>query len=132
MEQIAEPGKAYLTEHTARLVEGQFALHDLGKLNVKGVKEPVRVYELQGLGRLRTRLEVSRARGFSNVGRQSDMAALEMALERAIAGNAQVVGIVGEPGVRKRRSNAMGGGLPTPPIGESTSTSRAQDPSESV
>jgi hypothetical protein len=35
-EQIAEPGKAYLTEHTARLVEGQFALHDLGKLTIKG------------------------------------------------------------------------------------------------
>src|SRR5207249_318777 len=71
MEQIAEPGKAYLTEPTAKLVEGQFALQDLGKLAVKGVKEPVRVYELQGLGRLRTRLEVSRARGFSKfVGRQ--------------------------------------------------------------
>src|SRR5216117_1362443 len=41
MEQIAEPGKAYLTEHTARNVEGMFALDDLGKLTVKGVKEPV-------------------------------------------------------------------------------------------
>jgi AAA ATPase domain len=104
MEQIAEPGKAYLTEHTARLVEGQFSLHDLGKLTVKGVKEPVRVYELQGLGRLRTRLEVSRARGFSKfVGRKSEMAALEAALEQAIAGNAQVVGVVAEPGVGKSR-----------------------------
>src|SRR5436309_15163286 len=65
IEQIAEPGKAYLTEHTARLVEGMFALHDLGKLTVKGVKEPVWVYELQGVGRLRTRLEVSWARGFT-------------------------------------------------------------------
>jgi class 3 adenylate cyclase/tetratricopeptide (TPR) repeat protein len=104
MEQIAEPGKTYLTEHTARLVEGMFALHDFGKLPVKGVKEPVRVYELQGLGRLRTRLEVSRARGFSKfVGRQSEMAVLEMALEQAISGNAQVVGIVAEPGVGKSR-----------------------------
>ena len=104
MEQIAEPGKAYLTEHTARLVEGQFTVHDLGKLTVKGVKEPVRVYELQGLGRLRTRLEVSRARGFSKfVGRQSEMAALEAALEKAIAGNAQVVGVVAEPGTGKSR-----------------------------
>src|SRR6201988_2693168 len=49
MEQIAEPGRTYLTEHSARLVEGMFALYDLGKLTVKGVKEPVRVYELQGL-----------------------------------------------------------------------------------
>ena len=104
MEQIAEPGKAYLTEHTARIVEGRFALQDLGKLTVKGVKEPVQVYELRGLGRLRTRLEVSRARGFSKfVGRSSEMAALEAALERAIAGNAQVVGVVAEAGAGKSR-----------------------------
>src|SRR6266496_3368124 len=104
MEQIAEPGRTYLTEHTARLVEGRFALHDLGKLTVKGVKEPVRVYELQGLGRLRTRLEVSRARGFTRfVGRHSEMAALEAALEQAIAGNAQVIGVVAEAGTGKSR-----------------------------
>jgi hypothetical protein len=48
--------------------------------------------------------------GFSRfVGRVDEMAALEAALARAIAGNAQVVGIVGEPGVGKRRSRAMGG-----------------------
>jgi class 3 adenylate cyclase len=56
MEQIAEPGKTYLTEHTAKLVEGLIQLEDLGKA-VKGVKEPLRVYELRGIGRLRTRLE---------------------------------------------------------------------------
>jgi hypothetical protein len=49
-----------------------FSLHDLGKLAVKGVKEPVGVHELEGLSRLRTSLEVSRARGFPKfVGRQS-------------------------------------------------------------
>ena len=53
---------------------------------------------------MRTRLDVSRARGFSKfVGRQSEMAALEAALERAIAGNAQVVGVVAEPGTGKSR-----------------------------
>jgi hypothetical protein len=92
------------TEHTAKLVSGFFQLRDLGKLTVKGVKELVRVYELQGLGRLRTRLEVSRARGFTKfVGRHSEMATLGAALERAIAGNAQVVGVVAEPGVGKSR-----------------------------
>ncbi|HSD11511.1 MAG TPA: AAA family ATPase [Candidatus Binatia bacterium] len=53
---------------------------------------------------MRTRLEVSHARGFSKfVGRQSEMAALEAALERAISGNAQVVGVVAEPGTGKSR-----------------------------
>jgi hypothetical protein len=104
MEQIAAPDRANLTEHTAKLVEGLVQLEDLGKVTVKGVKEPLRVYELRGIGRLRTRLEVSHARGFSKfVGRHSEMAALQAALERAIAGNAQVLGVVAEPGTGKSR-----------------------------
>jgi class 3 adenylate cyclase/tetratricopeptide (TPR) repeat protein len=104
MEQIAEPGKAYVSEHTARLVEGLVTLQDLGKLAIKGAKEPLRVYELQGIGRLKTHLEVSRARGFSKfVGRSSEMAVLQSALERALQGSGQVVGIVADPGVGKSR-----------------------------
>ena len=68
------------------------------------MSEPIRVYELEGMGALHTPLEVSRSRGFSRfVGRLDEMAALEAALARAIGGNAQVVGIVGEPGVGKSR-----------------------------
>ena len=104
MEQIAEPGKAYLTEHTAKVVEGMFTLQDLGRMTVKGVKEPVAVYELGGVGRLRRRLDVSRARGFSRfVGRSDEMASLQADLAKAIAGNGQVVGIVADPGVGKSR-----------------------------
>jgi AAA ATPase domain len=71
---------------------------------VKGVSEPVRVYDLEGIGALRTRLEVSRARGFSRfVGRANETAALEAALDRAIRGSSQVVGVVAEPGLGKSR-----------------------------
>ncbi len=104
MEQLAEPGRAYVTEYTAKLVEGFFEVRDLGEFDLKGVGRPVRVYELQGVGRLRTRLDVSRARGFSKfVGRMDEMAALEAALERAIQDNGQVIGVVGEAGVGKSR-----------------------------
>jgi class 3 adenylate cyclase/tetratricopeptide (TPR) repeat protein len=104
MEQIAEPGKAYLTAHTAAEVQGYFALADLGALDVKGAQGPMQVYELQGLGQMRTRLDVSRSRGFSRfVGRGDEMHALESALARARDGTAQVVGIVGEAGLGKSR-----------------------------
>ncbi len=104
MEQLAEPGKVFASEHTARLVTGLFALKDLGATRVKGVAEPLRVFELEGAGTLRTRLEVARTRGFSRfVGRGDEMAALDTALERALAGDGQVVGIVAEPGVGKSR-----------------------------
>src|SRR5262249_22683050 len=47
MEQLAEPGRAYLTEHTAKLVAGYFRLRDLGRLTVKGTAEPLRVFDLE-------------------------------------------------------------------------------------
>jgi len=90
MEQIAEPGKVYVTAHTAAQVQGYFALADLGAMEVKGVQEPLRVYELQGLGQLRTRLDASRSRGFSRfVGRADEMRALEAALAQAQEGSAR-------------------------------------------
>ncbi len=104
MEQLAEAGRIYVSEHTARLVTGYFRLRDLGLLTVKGVTEPVRVRELEGAGALRTRLDASRTRGFSRfVGRTDEMATLEAALERAVAGQGQVVGIVAEAGTGKSR-----------------------------
>ena len=104
MEQIAEPGKVYVAEYTTRLVTGFFRLADLGPLTVKGVRDPLRVYELEGTGSLRTKLDVSRSRGFTRfVGRADEMATLDAALARALEGYGQVVGIVAEPGVGKSR-----------------------------
>jgi class 3 adenylate cyclase/tetratricopeptide (TPR) repeat protein len=104
MEQLAEPGKVYLTEHTAKLVRGLFQLEDLGRLSVKGVQAPVGVFALVGVGPLRTRFDVARARGFSRfVGRDAEMQTLETALARAREGQGQVVGVVAELGVGKSR-----------------------------
>ena len=104
MEQLAAPGAIYLTERTAALVAGQVALRDLGELEVKGVRRPLRVHELTGLGPARGRLDVARARGFTRfVGREDELRTLERACERAFAGHGQVVGVVGEAGVGKSR-----------------------------
>jgi len=104
MEQLAEPGKAYLTEHAAALASGYFQLGGLGAFEIKGVAQPLRVYELQGVGELRTRLDMSRMRGFTRfVGRQDEMATLESALAHALEGRGQVVGVVGEAGLGKSR-----------------------------
>jgi class 3 adenylate cyclase/tetratricopeptide (TPR) repeat protein len=104
MESLAEPGTAYLTQRTASLVEGFFNVRDLGEFQVNGVSRPVRVYELAGVGVARGRMDVQRERGLSRfVGREEEMELLESALERSVAGQGQVVGIVGEPGIGKSR-----------------------------
>jgi adenylate cyclase len=104
MEALAEPGKAYLTEHTAKLAEGYLELKDLGEFEVKGASQPVRVFELVGAGSARSRFDLSRERGLSRfVGRADEMQLLEDALEQAKQGRGGVIGVVAEPGVGKSR-----------------------------
>jgi predicted ATPase/class 3 adenylate cyclase len=104
MQKLADQGTAYLSQDTASLVSGYFDLRDLGTFELKGVREPVRVYELQDAGAIRTRLDMSRARGFSRfVGRADETAILESTLEQVRGGKGQVIGIVAEAGVGKSR-----------------------------
>src|SRR5215204_4063943 len=54
MEQMATPGSVLITEYTRKLVEGYFELKALGAAEIKGVEEPLTVYEVLGAGPLRT------------------------------------------------------------------------------
>jgi class 3 adenylate cyclase/tetratricopeptide (TPR) repeat protein len=104
MEALAEARTICLSDRTARLVSGWFTLRDLGVPTLKGVSEPVRVYELEGVGEARTRLDTSRARGFSKfVGRDAELSAVVAALERASAGRGGVIGVVADAGTGKSR-----------------------------
>jgi class 3 adenylate cyclase len=104
VESLADPGKTYVAAATAQLAQGYFALRDLGEFVLKGAAAPQHVFELEGPGALRTRFDVSRARGLSRfVGRATEVATLESALDRAFAGQGSVVGVVAEPGTGKSR-----------------------------
>jgi class 3 adenylate cyclase len=104
MEQLATPGTIRLTAGTLALAEGYIAVKSLGPIPVKGLAQPVDVYELTGAGEARTRLQVSRSRGLSRfVGRDLEMEQLRAAAEQSRAGRGQVVAVVGEPGVGKSR-----------------------------
>ncbi|MEA2445140.1 MAG: hypothetical protein QOJ12_2432, partial [Thermoleophilales bacterium] len=104
MEQLAEPGSAYVTEFTAPLVDGYLTLEPVGEFEVKGSSRPLGVHKVTGVGAARGRLDISRARGLSRfVGRETEERALDAALEQALAGQGQVIGIVGQPGVGKSR-----------------------------
>ncbi len=104
MEQLATPGTIVVSAYTHRLTDGYFAFKDLGPTQIKGVEEPLNIYEVLGAGPLRTRLQVSARRGLTRfVGRQSEMEQLQRALEQAKAGQGQIVGTMGEPGLGKSR-----------------------------
>ena len=104
MEQLATPGSIRLTAATLRLAEGLVQIHTLGQFPVRGLTEPVEVFELVGASTIRRRLQASAARGLTRfVGRQQELLTLQQALERAGAGHGQVAALVGEAGVGKSR-----------------------------
>src|SRR5262249_28364977 len=104
VQQRARPGGVAVTEQTARLAAGFFDFLDRGEQALKGASIPVRVFELRGPGPIRSRLESSRARGFSRfVGRERELARLVTALDEMLAGRPNVVLVTAEPGAGKSR-----------------------------
>ena len=104
MEQMALPGTALMTASTLALAEGYVAVKPRGRAPVKGLAEPIEIFELAGIGVARTRLQVATIRGLSKfVGRDEEMAQLDRALEQAGSGHGRIVAVVGEPGVGKSR-----------------------------
>jgi class 3 adenylate cyclase/tetratricopeptide (TPR) repeat protein len=104
MEQLARPGSSLMTEATLRCVEGYVQVKSLGPTPIKGLTEPVPVFELIGTGGARTRLQASVARGLTRfVGRDGEVEQLRQALEQAAGGRGQVMAVTGEAGVGKSR-----------------------------
>src|SRR5947208_1441043 len=104
MEQMATPGSVLMTPEALRLAEGYVQVKPLGPVSVKGLTEPVEVYEVTGVGAARSRLQAAAARGLTRfVGRDAETEQLRKALEQARGDHGQVVGVVGEPGLGKSR-----------------------------
>ena len=104
LQSLASPGSIVVSESTFRLTDGFFAFNALGAAQIKGVSEPVPIYEVVGVGPLRTRLQAAARRGLVRfVGRQRELYLMQQAWEQAKRGQGQIVAAVGEPGVGKSR-----------------------------
>ena len=104
MEQMATPGSILVTAYTHKLTDGYFVFKALGTADIKGVEEPLEVYEVVGVGPLRTRLQVAAHRGLTRfVGRRTELDHMQRALEQAKEGHGQIVGVMGEAGLGKSR-----------------------------
>jgi len=104
MEQLAVPGTIRLAQNTLRLAEGLVQVKPLGPVPIKGLEDPVEVFELEGAMSTRTRFQAAVARGLTRfVGRDPEMERLGRALEQSKKGHGQVFAVVGEAGVGKSR-----------------------------
>ena len=104
MESTATPGTILVSRHTYKLAKDFFEYKSLGKIEVKGKKEPQEVFELIKMGEIDTRIGASVAKGLTRfVGRKNSMTALKEAYDKTHSGLGQLVEIVGEAGVGKSR-----------------------------
>src|SRR5437867_3560603 len=104
LEQMADPGTILLAPGTWQLAEGYVDVQTRGPRPIKGLTDPVEVFELVGAGAVRSRLHAAASRGLTSfVGRDIELDQLQQALDLAKAGHGQVVAMVGEPGVGKSR-----------------------------
>src|SRR5229473_865388 len=104
MQTAAPTAGIVISEDTRHLVEGYFELRELGPTEVKGIEEPINVYEVIGVGPLHGHFELAVRRGLTKfVGRESELKQMARALELARRGHGQIVAVVAEAGTGKSR-----------------------------
>jgi serine phosphatase RsbU (regulator of sigma subunit)/class 3 adenylate cyclase len=97
------PMSVLVTGNTQRFIMPYFDCQDLGSIEVKGMKEAVRVYQVKA-----ARATLGRRRGFAElvsplVGRKNELETLLHVCEAVRAGMGRAVAIIGEPGLGKTR-----------------------------
>jgi class 3 adenylate cyclase/predicted ATPase len=104
MESVAPSETIVVSEETRRLVEGYFELRAMGLTEIKGIAEPIEVYEVLGVGVLHGHFDLAARRGLTRfVGREHELAQMRRALDLAIDGHGQIVAVMAEAGTGKSR-----------------------------
>ena len=103
MEQLAAPGTTLMAQATAALVEGYVRTRSLGSREIKGLVEPLELFELLGAEGVRSRLQARAEHLTKFVGRAEELERLDATLARVRRGHGQVVAVVSEAGVGKSR-----------------------------
>jgi class 3 adenylate cyclase len=103
LQQLAEPGSIYLSEHTHELVRARVDCRQLGEHAIKGKSERLQVYEAVH-EREGTKSETAATSiGTRMIGRQAETAALALAIERVANGQGGICSVIGEAGLGKSR-----------------------------
>jgi class 3 adenylate cyclase/predicted ATPase len=98
---LAEPGTVWVTARVQRQIAGLFVAEESGSHDLKGVPEPVTLFQIvraNGGGRRARQRQPTPL-----IGRDEEMAMLTRCWEWARQGDGQLVTVVGEPGLGKSR-----------------------------
>ena len=100
---LAKPETVVIADSTRRLLGGLFEYRDLGLMSVKGLGDPVQVWQVTGLSTIDSRFEALRGTTTPLVGREEEIDTLLRRWDQAKRGEGCVVLISGEPGIGKSR-----------------------------
>jgi len=106
LKEAARPGRIYVGPETHRATRSDFEFRELEPLRLKGKSQPVPAYEVltQETRAHATPAGYADRRVFSDlVGRAGEMAQIEAAIQRVLAGEGGILSLIGEPGMGKTR-----------------------------
>jgi len=102
LQHLAAPNTLVVSAATYQRIEGYFTCEALGEQSLRGLAQPLRVYQVLGPSGLQGRLEVAAARGLTPlVGHSQEVGLLVERWGRVTAGMGQVVVLEGEAGIGK-------------------------------
>jgi class 3 adenylate cyclase len=108
LQALAEPDAVVIAASTRRLVGDLFEYRDLGAVEVKGIAEPVPIWQVLRPSLVASRFEALRGSALTRlIGRDEEIDLLLRRWARAKTGEGQVVLIRGEPGLGKSRIAAV-------------------------
>jgi class 3 adenylate cyclase/tetratricopeptide (TPR) repeat protein len=104
LESIAEPGCVFISENTRCLAEPFIVSSCVGERQIKGKKEPQKVYRLEGIKEHAVRFDAALQRGLTPLaGRSEELDLLQHYQEKAGRNATHLVLVIGEAGVGKSR-----------------------------
>ena len=104
MEKLATPNTVVIGDTTHQLVEGFFKCEALGASALRGISQPVNIYQVSGEIPAQSRLNIASESGLTPlIGREREVELLKEGWAQALAANGQALLIQGEAGIGKSR-----------------------------
>jgi class 3 adenylate cyclase/tetratricopeptide (TPR) repeat protein len=105
LEEVSETGQIFVGPLTYRYTRTEFEYRPIEPITLKGKEQPIRVFELLSRKEkiYRAGLGTERMIYSEMVGRDKELARLELHLHKAINGEGSIVSIIGDAGIGKSR-----------------------------
>ncbi|RKU27993.1 hypothetical protein C6499_10670 [Candidatus Poribacteria bacterium] len=104
MQKLAAPNNIVIGDTTHQLVEGFFKCDALGAAELRGISQPVNIYQVSGEIPAQSRLDIASMTGLTPlIGREREVEILKQGWTHALAAKGQALLIEGEAGIGKSR-----------------------------